>query len=442
MDETLSSTINDRINPFDITRQIASGSTPSQRATTARKNVADLMEESSAAFEQGAMAGQKVKEEGIRAAATAERQFATQARAATEEFERTLPKRPEFEPTEFDPQAATDMAGFVGLLTAFMPGGSGRAALKSMKGVVDGAAAGQKDVYNQELKRFETDLATWKDNMVMAKDRLNRIIDLYSKDRAAALVESKFLETQLGGGVVAAEIRANRVGKALEFANKAIDLGDRIEMELSKATSRAKSQNLPADLAKSYNALAPNYSRFTRLNSEIQPNYFGIVPNETASRLLMKAVEVDLTEASTEYLKKKYNISEEQILWWKDYDQFVAKVRNELFGATLTKNEKENFDRTIISPATKPETAIKFFQEQVAIINRAVQREVQKGLARGVSPEVISAYLGVEVPNMPQVAQPDDTARIQQELQNRGLPYEPDRFNYGFENGRFFREPK
>jgi hypothetical protein len=32
--------------------------------------------------------------------------------------------------------------------------------------------------------------------------------------------------------------------------------------------------------------------------------------------------------------------------------------------------------------------------------------------------------------------------QVRGELQRRGLPYEPDKFNYGFEDGRFFREPK
>ena len=41
--------------------------------------------------------------------------------------------------------------------------------------------------------------------------------------------------------------------------------------------------------------------------------------------------------------------------------------------------------------------AQRFFEEQVAIVNNAVRREVNKGVARGVDPEVISAYLGIEL---------------------------------------------
>ena len=37
---------------------------------------------------------------------------------------------------------------------------------------------------------------------------------------------------------------------------------------------------------------------------------------------------------------------------------------------------------------------------------------------------------------------PQVDQNIRGELQRRGLPYEPDKFNYGFENGRFYREPK
>jgi hypothetical protein len=266
-------------------------------------------------------------------------------------------------------------------------------------------------------------------------------MDQYGRDKNAALVEAKLLETELGDGVIAAQIRQNNPKKALELATAAAKLGDQIEVELAKATAKQRSANLPADLAKTYNALAPNFERFTRLDTGKKANFFGIFPNETASRLFMKAVEVDLTPQTTEFLKTKFNISDEQILWWKDYDQFVAKVRNELFGATLTKAEKENFDRTIITPATKPETAMQFFNEQVAIINNAVRREVAKGVARGVDPEVISAYLGVEVGQQP-AQRGGEEQKIRKELERRNLPYEPDKFNYGFENGRFFRERK
>lgn len=443
MADTLASTLNEPFSSIPVIGRINAGADTQTRAKTAREELPGLMGESEAAFGEQLTAAQEAKKAGAKGAAKAERQFATRTGEAISEFDQNLPQRPEFDPTEYDAGQAAVTAGLVGLMTAFGSRGRGRATLKAMKGWVDGANQGQKDVYNRELKDFEQNLSAWKDNMTIAKDRLNRIIDQYGRDKNAALVEAKLLETELGDGVIAAQIRQNNIKGALDYANKAIDLGNKIDVALASAAAKQKAGNLPPDLAKTYNALAPNFERFSRLNDTKTRNFFGIFPNETASRLFMKAVEVDLTPQSTEFLKKRFNINDEQILWWKDYDQFVAKVRNELFGATLTKAEKENFDRTIITPATSPDTAIKFFNEQVGIINRAVNREVAKGMARGVDPEVISAYLGVDVGRMAQprpVGAPEQN--IQSELSKRNLPYEPDKYNYGFENGRFYREPK
>jgi hypothetical protein len=86
-------------------------------------------------------------------------------------------------------------------------------------------------------------------------------------------------------------------------------------------------------------------------------------------------------------------VTKEAVDWWKDYQSFVAQVRNNLFGATLTPREAGDFRKFNVGPATAPDVAENYFNRQVEIVKNAVERERAKGRARGVSEETLSAYL-------------------------------------------------
>lgn len=392
----LAETLNEPFDPFKSMGKVAGGKDISTRGSIARKELEPAARAESAAREAAALEETRARREKAQAETLAEEGFATKKRSAVEEFQANIPERPMFNPTEFDRAAAAQMAGLTAVIGAIVGGGRARAALRSMEGFTRGAKEGRADLYDREVKQFEQNLSAWKDNLALAKDKVNQVIDLLSTDRGAALAKAKELDPLLQDGVAKAKNRQGDYTGLLNLLNSAAKGSDELEIAFAKAVNK-KRADLPADLAKTYNALAPNYERFNRLNNTKNASFFRVVPNETAARLLMKAVEVDLTPKLTEFLSEKYNVTQDQIIWWKEYDQFVAKVRNELFGATLTRAEKENFDRTIITPATEPKTAQRFFEEQVQVINNAVRREVNKGVARGVDPEIISSYLGVDL---------------------------------------------
>jgi hypothetical protein len=392
----LAETLNEDFDPFKSIGKVAGGKDIRTRAATARREFEPAARAESAAREAATLAETQARRDKAQAETMAEEGFAKEKRKTVEEFQANIPERPMFNPTQFDRAAAAQMAGLTAVIGAIVGGGRARAALKSMEGFTRGAKEGRADLYDREVKQFEQDLSGWKDNLVLAKDKVNQVIDLLSTDRGAALAKAKELDPLLQDGVAKAKNRQQDFTGLANLLNSASKAGDELEVAFAKAVNK-KRADLPADLAKTYNALAPNYERFNRLNNTKNASFFRVVPNEIASRALMKAVEVDLTPKLTEFLSEKFNVTQDQIIWWKEYDQFVAKVRNELFGATLTRAEKENFDRTIITPATEPKTAQRFFEEQVQVINNAVRREINKGVARGVDQDIISAYLGVEL---------------------------------------------
>ena len=446
-DSTLTSTLNRPVDPFATVGQISRGGSIEQRGRLARQAREGAMREESAAREGAMRAEAEAKRAQIDKEKEVEVGYLTKLEEATQKFESSYGQPPQRKISEFDVNAGLELATLTAVLGAFAGSVSGQAALKSMEGVSRGYREGREDLYNRELKAYEDELARYKDKIAQAKTIFDNSLKLEQTRRGSGLIELKKLDPLLQDGVIAAKVRQGDlvgVGKSIDDAIRA---ADQVEAAKIKAVDSKRARNLPSDLAKTYNTIAPNATSMRRLQSSMEDSYFGVVPNENAARLLMKAVEVDLTDATTDYIKKTFKVSEDQILWWKQYDQLIAKVRNELFGATLTKNEKENFDRTIITPATKPELARQFFNEQVTILNNAIAREVAKGMALGVDPGVIEAYLGVTLSELPGApAAPAAPAAggqdIQAALKARGIPYEPEKFNYGFENGQIFREPK
>lgn len=401
----VASEINKPLDPFATLSRVTAGRTAEERGAAARKAQADIMRGESEARRAELVGEAARQEQAFGAKKRVEEAYATGIERRGQEFEQAVSEYPQRKLTEFDSAAAAELAATTALIGGFAGMVSARSALRAMEGFTRGHKQGREDLYNQELKTYEAEVNKFKDKVNIARTIYENALKAEQAKRGAGMVEFERLREVLPGTLIDAKVRQKDfigVGKSLEDMSK---LADQIELAKIKATDK-KRTDLPADLAKSFNTLAPNYERFNRLNESKDPKYFGVVPNETLARALMKLVEVDLTPQSTAYISEKFNVSRDQILWWKEYDQFVAKVRNELFGATLTKPEKENFDRTIITPSTEPETAKRFFETQVQIVNNAVAREVQKGLARQVDPDIISAYLGVDVSRLRPAAAP------------------------------------
>lgn len=392
----LTETLNKPFDPFSTVGQINKGSTVEARGKAARGAQEQFLREEVAASAAADAEKARLKKEQIGKEVQTEKDYVQGLETVGAELRGAMGGYPERKLTQFDAAAANELAANTLLMSVFGGAVSGRAALRAMEGFTNGYRQGREDLYNKELKNYEAEIEKFKDKVSRAKTIYEDALKLESAKRGAGLVKLKELEPELADTYLATQTRMKGfagTGKAIQEMMK---LADQIEVAKIKTTDKNRTA-LPPDLAKSYIKIQPVYKSFDRLNQSKNENYFGVVPNETAARLLMKAVEVDLTKDLTDSLKERFKISEDQILWWKEYDLFVAKVRNELFGATLTKAEEKNFDRTIITPATNPSLATKFFEEQVAIVNDAVNREVSKGLARGVDPEVISTYLGVNV---------------------------------------------
>jgi len=415
--------------PSSLIRGFGGAGGTKERADYARKNIGTAFEEGARAEEEAAKTQFGIEQGQIQRQATAERDLANRSREEASLLESQTKPYQEFAAPEIK---ASDYAKNAGmrLLSALLIGGvagaSGRAQLTAIKEMQDAEDAGQRERFNSAKLKFDEADRARKDNNNMLKDRFERMLSLLSKDRNAALVEAKLIEGKVGNGLIAAQLRAKNYPKAYELFTKAIAAQDAAEAELLKqqtlfeqkkslkmtpsgarmggggGSGKRKIEQIPAALEKKMDSVAEAGIALNRANSTRKPQYFGIAPNADVANLIISGVEKGLPtgDIMASLGSKAPKVTRETVAWWKDYDAFLAVVRNKLFGATLTNNEQTSFLKFTITPATSPEVADMYFRNQQKIVNDAIARERRKASARGVSEETINAYLELPEDNV------------------------------------------
>jgi hypothetical protein len=411
--------------PTSLIRGFGSAGGTKERADYARKNLGTAFEEGARAEEEAAKAQFGIEQGQVQKQAAAERDFANRSREEASLLERQTKPYQEFVAPEIK---ASDYAKNAGmrLLSALLIGGvagaSGRAQMTAIKEMQDAEDAGQRERFNSAKLKFDEADRARKDNNNMLKDRFERMLSLLSKDRNAALVEAKLIEGKVGNGLIAAQLRAKNYPKAYELFTKAIAAQEAAEAELLKQQTMfeqkkilkmtpsggkvgggsgggksGKIQQLPAQLEKKLDEIGTTFVTLNRANQSRKAEYFGIAPSDDIANMIIAGVErgLPVNDIMRAVGSRAPKVTVDTVNWWKDYQAFVAQVRNKLFGATLTPREAEDFRKFTLSPATAPNVADAYFNNQVKIIRSAIERERRKASARGVNDDTISAYLDV-----------------------------------------------
>ena len=371
----------------------------SGRGKYARENVGALLGDASKA-EAEAKFGAFERDQGIlQKSAQAEKELATGMRTQAQNLERDLTKPGEFAAPEIK---ASDYAANAAMrmVTSLLLGGvartSGMAQLQSIRAMQDAEDKGQRQAFADARLKFDDSERARKENNSMLKERFERMMKLLSQDRNAALVEAKLIEGNMGKGIIAAELRAGNYQKAYQLFQNAMKQADQLEVaQVKEAAKPAKIEQLPSGLEKTLDNVGKANVALSRADQTKKREFFGVAPSDAIADLIVSGVEKDLPvgEIMTSLGVRAPKVTRETVEWWKDYNSFVAQVRNQLFGATLTPREAGDFRKFNVGPATAPDIAEDYFKRQIAIVKGAVERERKKGMARGVSAETLSAYL-------------------------------------------------
>lgn len=150
----------------------------------------------------------------------------------------------------------------------------------------------------------------------------------------------------------------------------------RVKINRNKKTSSADLKALvdASEMAK----------KITRIAEEFKPEFVGSWFNVTG-------------EANLAAQKRGLPIVDKpngNVIWWQNYDEFVNDVRHELFGATLTKNEKKAFDKVIIQKSMDGPVAKASLERQMGIMYDALKREAVGRAMSSSRPDIIRNVIG------------------------------------------------
>lgn len=87
----------------------------------------------------------------------------------------------------------------------------------------------------------------------------------------------------------------------------------------------------------------------------------------------------------------------DQSNWWGDYQSRKNLIRNQLFGAALTAQEKAEFDKADINPGMTPTAIRQNLQRQQELATNAARKMATAYAQQGYSREAIEAALGMSL---------------------------------------------
>jgi len=414
----LADTLNKPFDPLAASSAIMGGGTAQARGAAARKGYPDILQAESRAREDVLREEQTAKKAAIAEEERLAKEFAGRERQLSEEYRAGLQPAPEAQITKFDSAAAGELAvqtALLGALTGFV---NAEASLGAIEGFTRGHKQGREDLYKQEVANYERNYKKWKDNNTLAKQILDDSLKLLSTDKTAAMVSLKRLEPLLQDGVILAKVKQGDVVGAKNLFDKAIDTENKIDSSVETAVGKP-----PKISDKQRMAMVQNQEllrRLENLKNTAKKEYFQLAPLDTLAKLRLSAQEVGLGDIAGIL---NLEVDNAAVLWWKDYFDLISEERKERFGATLTGNEKKSFRETIVEPSSTYDIGI-------GVLDRKIN------LAKQSNQNVLQAFGREQA--QPQTAPSD----VQAELTKRNLKYEPEIYNYGFDQKGFYRERK
>lgn len=417
-----------------------------ERAEFGRKNIAETFEKGAEAEAEAAKRQFDIQQGEIAKTAQAERDLAAGTKAEMQALELGTEGYKEFEIPQIkasDYAANASLRLLSSLLLGGVGGASGRAQLMAIKEMQDAEDRNQRQAFAAAKLKFDEADKKRKDNNEMLKQRFDRMLNLLSKNRNAALVEAKMIEGSMGDGLIAAQLRKGNYQKAYELFTKAIDSQDKADAELAKQQAifaekkalkqtpgagggkgggKVKISDVPADVRKDLKNAGDAVFKLNNVTSTLSTDYLRIAPSAEVADLIISAVEKGGDVAALAKRVTGRNITPEAVNWWKAYREYISKVRNELYGQTLTRNEQADFERFIVTPATDPQIAVQHFANQKRTLQNALERrmrETQSALEAETPEQLIRSIAGATsltdtagAPRVPTVNTPAEYAAL------------------------------
>lgn len=366
-----------------------------------------------------------------------------------------------FVPTK---ETATDLAAMFSLISVIgMVAGKGNAqlAMSAMNGMLEGHQKGRADLYKQQQIEFDKNFKAMQAKIATLEKGVTEAMELKKYDKEAgeqkiimelARAESPLLKAMYEKqGIIALQNAVKGVRKDVEtVVNIKNDMQSKADARQDKKDAaaaaerrhredmaqRAQLAQLKADKTATGKALSDKQAReiegLDSLSKGLEKLRKDFKPEFASLGVLGFGADMEF-EAKRRLGDKK---GQEAISWWSQYDRLQAPNRHALFGATLTGNELKNYQSFTAKKSDSPETVKTFLDDQIAysdsvgnnkkMVYEAAGYKVPEAKAR----DFVESFSG------------GDTSNLQQEAIKRFGTYEPEKYDYGFEGNKFYRDAK
>lgn len=95
-----------------------------------------------------------------------------------------------------------------------------------------------------------------------------------------------------------------------------------------------------------------------------------------------------------------------QTQWWQDYQTQLNLMRNKLFGAALTAQEKGEFEKAVINPRMAPEEIQKNLKRQDELAYQAARKLAKAYVSAGYPKDAVEGALGINLDQLEGVPAP------------------------------------
>jgi len=352
----------------------------------------------------------------------------------------------EFVPTRDTVQDIAGLFGLLGVVGMVIGKGNAMQAMGAMNGMMEGHRKGRQDLYKQELQQFEKNFKAMQAKVSAALADLQEALKVKQYDNEAgdleiqavlARSESPFLKAVKDKqGDAAVLERLKEVNKSVtvdmpktindlqEKADAKADAERRFKLQMEQRERIARENRISADERARLNRL----DKEGKLSPAERKEVRGINNLSDEIQRLKDTFKPEFVNFKFDVMgdvaaKVRSRIADDPAMaeWWRRYENVALPERHAMFGATLTGKEQESWRKASIGTGNSTKEVLSWIADKEQALNNKLSGYEKTAASR---------------PSQPTQGQ------YQQEAISRFGSYDPSKYDYGYENGKFYRDAK
>lgn len=345
-----------------------------------------------------------------------------------------------FVPTK---DTATDLAAMfsiINIVGMVIGKSNAQRAMSAMNGMLEGYQKGRADLYKKEQIEFDKNLKALQTKLTTAKERLSIAMEVKKTDKEKGDLMATMVLAETESPVLKAMAARQGLVKVQQAIDQTITDMDRfvtLKNNIQKdanARADAKAAREQQDrIARENRLAADERARLARLDKEgrLSPterkDVRGINNLTDEIQRLKDTFKpefanfgADVVGDTAAKFQARIAGNPEMANWWRRYENVALPERHSMFGATLTGNEAKSWRKASIGAGSSTAEVLSWIGDK------------EKTLTNKLADYEMTAA------SRPAQA----TGDIEQDAMRLTKSYEPDIYEYGYENGKFFRDLK